>query len=1037
MKSPLRPFALLFTVGVWALCCQFSSSQSSNPPESWPATAAAATTASAADSANQPASQIIIPGPLRSFLRMAAISQKSSSDEIVPLLARNVFLKGYSGILGSGRPKEFLILLSRYVQQARELAALAGPDQTIRIANCQEVQPLLHILGYKSRVDCKDPKATLITAEPERAFLTIDSGFPLPQLEEALQQGKPFVYPYPVTKVPILFKEGDWVAASDKTNSHDLLDVLLRDAPLARLYCALAQEDSETSDFLAHSVGLKKLRTSASVLDFYGSRIAIHDGVVRVPGGKNAQGAWKELVGASPDNAAEFIPRLLTKDKGWLAAYYDGLSRINRAQQEHFTASNRLKLFYAALREPEQSEDAARPTFRPASGLLLLLTRLQWEENGEPHIPGDLAAWKQIFRQDADSRIARAWGKRAGGWSTPDQFVAGMFALSRLESDAGPLQIYLALSDLDARRSAGKRLSPKTVLLMANRYSQFRDQYRVFSEFPELSDTSISQFLNIAEGLGKISNHTLRGNAMGTFQAEIGLWQILARQGQIPEGRLNHSWQDVIKPFGKIASSPQLVDAGRQSLRELLQASLGRSSASQAEIIDLLAGPAQNSKDAQQMHQAAANRIRSVMEGQRLVSLDTLAGLNEGLNGLAPGETAGEGLVVMARELTQFEMPRPIFTSSERVEWASGVYNNSHTDSQMRVDLSKTIKQASSREKLDEARGQLASFYRDTLVGLNYAYYEPPGSQILHNNPLFVRSHDFSGETVAGMERLWQAPLLFGEGSPAGGGAHLVGSLADLPYVLAAVEQDFLTPENVQALICKEIVPGLILSATLPRWWNVSANELHAVALYQRTGEQLIEASVNDEAQRTRVLEILADRMTPRRIEQAELGIRAGHADEVIIHLTPADTFYLAVEFRRRFPSQINAGGDAGRELDDLARAHADEVDWQRLSRDFGVPHPVLAQSYARELLNVELFPAFSGDANRLLAESWDSSNLYWARLADEKGYSPAMLNRLVPELSRDMVEKIAATHFEDWPAMLRAMRETGEAFRQGKTAAR
>jgi hypothetical protein len=34
------------------------------------------------------------------------------------------------------------------------------------------------------------------------------------------------------------------------------------------------------------------------------------------------------------------------------------------------------------------------------------------------------------------------------------------------------------------------------------------------------------------------------------------------------------------------------------------------------------------------------------------------------------------------------------------------------------------------------------------------------------------------------------------------------------------------------------------------------------------------------------------------------------------------------------------------------------------------------------------------------------------------------------------MVEKIFATDFEDWPAMLRAMRETGEEFRQGKIAA-
>ena len=104
-----------------------------------------------------------------------------------------------------------------------------------------------------------------------------------------------------------------------------------------------------------------------------------------------------------------------------------------------------------------------------------------------------------------------------------------------------------------------------------------------------------------------------------------------------------------------------------------------------------------------------------------------------------------------------------------------------------------------------------------------------------------------------------------------------------------------------------------------------------------------------------------------------------------------------------------------------------------RLSRDFGVPHRALAQTYERELLNVSLFPAASGYASRLLAESWDSNNLYWARLADEMGYSPVMLNRLVPELTRRMVAKIFATDFEDWQALLRAMRETGEEFRKGK----
>src|SRR3989441_13269471 len=106
--------------------------------------------------------------------------------------------------------------------------------------------------------------------------------------------------------------------------------------------------------------------------------------------------------------------------------------------------------------------------------------------------------------------------------------------------------------------------------------------------------------------------------------------------------------------------------------------------------------------------------------------------------------------------------------------------------------------------QLEGARGQLASFLRDVLVGLNYAYYEPPGAQALHNNPLFVRSHDFAAETVSGIETVWQAPQLLGQGSPAGGGAHFVGPLAGLPYALGELERDFISPESGAALVWKE-----------------------------------------------------------------------------------------------------------------------------------------------------------------------------------------------------------------------------------------
>lgn len=1030
MKLPLC-LSILVVASVFSCYClsanagDFANSAVSNPSE-------AAATSPPGDGPVMGSSEFMIPGPLRSFLRMAGISQKIAPEQVLPLLSRNVFVQGYEG---SKKQTEFLILLSRYVVQAKELSALAATDGMIRVSNCDDARPLLRILGYRTRPNCGEADTSLQTADPERAFLTIDSGFPLPELEQTLQGGKPFAYPYAASPVPVLFATGDWTMASRKNykeTSKDLVDTILSDRAVARLYWALSKLDSETNNTLQRSIGIRKLLPYAAVLDFYGSHLCIRAGRVIVPGGRGAESAWKDLVGASPASPAAFVQKLLAVDKGWLAAYFDVLSRVSRTQQTYFTESHRLRLFYDALRAPDPSASATTGIFRPAPALLLLVTRLQWETTGEPLVPGNLAVWEDVLRQ---KKIMRDSGRRSARLASPDQLVQTMFALSRATTDDGPLQIYLAIIELESRRLPEHRLAPATVLLLAHKFAEFGDQYRIFSEFQELSDASIVLFLETAEALSNVPN-PMRGNALGTFQANVGIWQILARQGQISNLRLNDSWQQVIKPFAGIRSAAQLYDAGRVSLGELFRVATGDAKVSQDEIIELLAGPGQTTTEGRRIHQELAIRIRSVLDGQRLVSLDTLLALGDALTEKDQGRVLNEFVIRRAGEIREFEMPQPIFTNGERTEWAAGIYSNHHTEVQMRSNLAKVLKSPSpSHAQLEEARGQLASFLRDTLVGLNYAYYEPPGAQALHNNPLLIRSHDFAAETVSGIKTVWQAPQLLGQGSPAGGGAHFVGSLADLPYVLADLEQDFISPENVQDLIWKELTPGLLTSAILPRWWDVSQNELHAVALYQRTGEELLTASVKDEELRSKVMTILSDRVNPQRSEQVEQGLRAGHLSETLTRVTPADTFYLTAEFQRRYPGETRSWGTATLELQDLSRRHPEEVNWRRLSHDFGVPHPSLAQTYSRELLNIGPLPAFEGYSSRFLAESWDSPNLYWARLADETGQSAVTLNHLVPQLTRHMVEKISATDLEDWPALLRAMHETGEDFQKGKIA--
>jgi len=980
--------------------------------------------------------EVNIPGPLRSFERMAGVSQKVVPSQVLPLLTRNVYVQGYVGWQDNGTPTEFLILLGRYVNQAKELAALAGPSQVIHISGCAEAAPLLRILGYRLRGECGQSSAAMITAEAERAFLTVDSGFPLPALEEALRHGQGFSYPYPSSRVPLLFKEADWRGAvkQNKRRSYDLVELFLYHPALARLYWALSRIDPETRDTLQQSVGLKKLLPLAADLDFYGSQICIRSGKVEVPGGPAAEADWKDLVGASPRSPGDFVPKLLAKDNGWLAVYFDSFARISPERQQRFSQNHGLKTYYAVFRPTNSSSDAARPAFRLAPGLLLLLTRLQWDGNGEPMVPGNLDLWKQVLSQKSDHKLMRESSKRSQGLSRPQDLLETLFALSRLDSSGGPVQMYLLFSELDSARPPGRQLTADTLRVLAKRFDEYSEQYLAFCEFPQLDDASITGFVSAADAINEIGNHTLRGNTMGTFQAEIGLWQILARQGQIPPAKLNQSWQATIKPFEKFTTQTQLFEAGRKSLAAVLQGANATPSPSQDQVVDLLAGP-EAPGVSERVHAEIAKRIHSVMDGQRLVPLDTLLALDEGLKRVEAGEVQGSTLLSLAGELREFEMPRPIFTSSERTEWAAGIYNNRHTELQMQTDLTKVLKSQTSHAKLEEARGQLAPFLRDTLVGLNYAYYEPPGAQLLRINPLFVRSHDFSGDSVTGIEGLWRAPELFGEGSPAGGGAHLVGSLADLAYVLSDAEQDFISPENVQALIWKEVVPDLLSTSVMSRWWHVSRNELHAVALFQRAGEELIVASASNDALRSKVLDILSERMSPERIAWLDQSLGQTHPEMALSQITPADTFYLTLEFRRRFPADDRDWGASGQELDRLTRQYPSEVNWQRLSRDFGVPHRTLAQTYTPELLNVKPFPAFSGYSSRLMAESWDSNNLYWARLADEAGYEPEMLNLMAPELTHRMVEKIFATEFEDWLALLRAMREAGEEFRKGKIA--
>src|SRR3974390_2986088 len=162
MKVPLRSQALCVAGLSYLLtCCPFHAN-SQQPTDSPPGGRVGVVSQNRAP-ISPSAETIVIPGPLRSFLRMAGISQEVTVDTVLPVLARNASLYGYQ----AGRQTEFLVLLERYVHQARELQALADSSGTIRVQGCDDAPRLIQVLGYKFQPGCGEKNATLVTANPE------------------------------------------------------------------------------------------------------------------------------------------------------------------------------------------------------------------------------------------------------------------------------------------------------------------------------------------------------------------------------------------------------------------------------------------------------------------------------------------------------------------------------------------------------------------------------------------------------------------------------------------------------------------------------------------------------------------------------------------------------------------------------------------------------------------------------------------------------------------------------------------------------
>ena len=971
-------------------------------------------------------SYIEIPGPLRSFARMAALSPDLAPEELLPALARNIVTNGYQAASSneSLEPTEYLKLINRYLVQARELTKLAGEKRVIQIDQCDSslTGEVLKIIGYRMRGGC-GAEVVLETVNAMKAFLTVDSGFPLAELEQALRANRPFSVDYRPTQIPVLFAAEYWQSAKDKQNQ-EFIDSFLSDPQLCRLYLGLAKLDRETSERMRKATPVQRLKSVAHILDFYGGMFYIENGKAAVPGAPRSEGAWGDMVGASVSNPEKFFEGLLSKDDGWLCSYFDSLLRISSpGLREYLTEGARMKRFYSALKGKVTSPGPARPVFRASTDLMLLTTRMRMDANGKPHMPGAVETWRELFLKHPHGKYDSKLTKSAAGWKDVDDVIEAMFALCRKAVENEPLKMFMALSDMD--RGRAEPLSKETVDRLVREYRSHGPQYALINETASIKDATVTEFLDVIQAITSIRDQGVRADAAGSMQSLVAMWQIFVRQGSIPDPQADAALKSVLDPFTKAKTQKEVFEATAGGLRGLLKLAGGVGNA-QDRLVDLLTGSAKTT-DTETQTLMQQQFIR-VFDAQKLISVESILALADHLEEVGKGGKLDAAIVSrVGARLSEVQLPRAGLSGVEKNALLFGYWTERHIENQRKINLKSLAEKAGTDAgKLADVRASLLPILRDSMVGLVYAHYSPPGGQIIFTNPIFVRSHDFIG--MQGAVATWKTTEVVGTGWPASAGGRLVGSLAGLPYAIAEAEQNFLIPSREQALIWGDLVPQMMQSAKIPRWWNVSPVQMHYVALHLRNADSLLAESTMNEEVRKQVGGILLGYAVPARARKVSQLLGEGRLAEARENVTPAESYSLSRLYNGKNASYAGAIPD---ELRRIEKEEAASVKPELLSRAFGTPKPTLTNSYRPELLELRTFPTLMGYSSRILAESWESNLLYYASLADEMYMVPSQLNIAIPDWTRLTVEKIFATHLEDWPALLRSLRLVGNEARQ------
>lgn len=407
---------------------------------------------------------------------------------------------------------------------AREATGLGHPDRPA-VSFLVDVARAAHTQLVADR----DPVAALLeylndtTREARRTGSLADSD------AGELVRPEDTVVPLPLPDLwrRVIFDDADFSLAD-----------LIADPEALLLYLGLVSLDRETLDWLATEPDVfeELYEKRAGTFAAFGRSLHVRDSAVAVPGGTGETALWEELVGARVTEAASFVRRVLSRDHGRLAYFYDTAMHLDPAARAFLMGhqlagparrSERLRFVRRAYEQfvkfaPTWRADE-RPFFRPVVDPALVLNVVAVEADGTV----GPSWWTAVLDRAATSC---SWNREREAQRRPPAAADANWLLTWIFEKTGAPDVRFAMLRLVQRRFTGQpeETAPHVEIALCGR--QHLPALALVVDRLGIDDPALYAELTLAArrltGAGDSGLPTLR-----SWQASLSLIEQAARHG--------------------------------------------------------------------------------------------------------------------------------------------------------------------------------------------------------------------------------------------------------------------------------------------------------------------------------------------------------------------------------------------------------------------------------------------------------------------------------------------------------------------------